>query len=402
MHCNCTLVLYNCIMSYERVYPLPKKSFFLFGPRGVGKSTWVRQNFKSALFIDLLNHQTFLQLQTNPQDLESKIAHLKKGSFVVLDEIQKVPALLDEVHRLMEAKSLQFILTGSSARKIKRSGANLLAGRALTHKMYPFSILELGKKNIRNLMTYGTLPVVINAIDQAEDTLYSYVQTYLVEEIRQEALVRRLDSFNRFLQIAARLNTQVINFTNIGRETGHSTSLIIEWYSILEDTLLGARLEPYRPNFKVRESGHPKFYWFDPGVARVAAQIAATDFGSTEMGASLETLVFNELHIYQECSRKMRPIYYYATPSSGEIDFVIELKPKTIDRPVEFITLEVKSATKWHRKFEEASRSLKSFAQNSHKRMFGIYLGNERLTHDGFEVFPLHDFLKALHAGEIF
>lgn len=391
-------------MNITRIYPLPNRSFFLFGPRGVGKSTWVKKHFASAHEINLLSQQTFLQLQNNPGQIEERLAHLKKGSWVFIDEIQKLPHLLNETHRLIEDRGLRFILTGSSARKLKRGGVNLLAGRALTKRMFPFSLFELDPRaeNIKSYCSHGTLPIVINDPKNAEQILYSYTETYLREEIKEEALVRRLDQFNRFLQIAGRLNGQVLNVSNIARETGRSSVLIAQWYDILEETLLGLHLKPYRPGFKVREMGHSKFYWFDPGVARVAAQIDAGDFGSTEMGVALETLVLNELHVYAQHTQKNRPLSYYGTPGSGEIDFIVELKPKTIDRPAEFLTLEVKSSQKWKPEFEAPSRALKNIAGPKHKKMVGIYLGRERLTRHGFEIYPLMDFVKHLFAGKIF
>lgn len=390
-------------MNITRLYPQPTKSFFLFGPRGVGKSTWVKANFRPELTVNLLTHQTFLQLQNNPSLLADQIAPLRKNSWVFIDEIQKIPALLDEVHQSIEEKNLRFILTGSSARKLKRNGANLLAGRALTHKMFPFSLHELKtKKPIKYYCTYGTLPLILKDPTSIEDTLYSYVETYLREEIQAEAMVRKLDQFSRFLQIAGRLNGQVLNYDNIARETGRSNVLISQWYGILEETLLGSVLKPYRPGFKVREVGHPKFYWCDPGVARVSAQIDAIDFGSTELGNALETLILNELRIYQECSRKIKPIYYYATPGAGEIDFIIQLRPKTIDHPAEFLSIEVKASQKWKSDFEGPSRALKVFAKENYKKMLGVYLGNERMTHDGFEIYPLKEFVDHLFQGKIF
>lgn len=390
-------------MKIGRIYPLPKKSFFLFGPRGVGKSTWIKAHYNHALEIDLLQHKNFIELQNNPDTLEQRVAHLKRGAWVFIDEIQKLPSLLDEVHRLIEKRGLHFILTGSSARKIKCQGVNLLAGRALTHKMYPFSLRELGtQSSIKTRCILGLLPIVLNNPENAEQTLYSYVETYLREEIKEEAAVRRLDQFSRFLQIAGRLSGQVINFQNIARETGRSGPAVSKWYDILEETLLAHRIEPYRPGFKVRETGHPKYYLFDPGVARVCAQIGADEFGSTEMGFSLETLILNELLVYREISGRMKPIYYYSTPGAGEIDFLIETKAKTINHPAEFITLEIKLSTKWKSEFEAPSRALFNFAKTKHKRMIGVYLGTDRLTRHGFEVYSLADFINELFEGKIF
>ncbi len=389
-------------MRIDRVYPTPGKSFFLFGPRGVGKSTWVAECLSPDLKVDLLSHQTFLKLQNEPSHLEALTAFLKKKSWVFIDEIQKLPTLLDEVHRLIEGRDLRFILTGSSARKLKRNGANLLAGRALTLKMFPFSLRELKTEKIKPYLLYGTLPLALKDPNLVEPTLHSYVETYLREEIKEEALVRRLDHFHRFLQIAGRLNGQILNYENIARETGRSSVLITQWYDILEETLLGSRLMPYRPGFKVREAGHPRFYWFDPGVARVSAQIDVGDFGSIETGAALETLVFNELRVYQEYSGRKKPIYYYATPGSGDVDFVIETKAKTIDQPAEMTTIEVKSAKSWKSEFEASSRAFQAFAGKQHKKMVGVYLGSERLTRNNFHVYPFLDFVDDLFQGKIF
>lgn len=390
-------------MQIQRIYPLPSHSFFLFGPRGVGKSTWVKECFSPAFEVNLLRQQTYLQLQNEPSILTQQLAHLVRRAWVFIDEIQKLPSLLDEVHYLIEEKEFRFILTGSSARKLKRNGANLLAGRALTHKMFPFSLHEIGfGRSVKELCVFGTLPLVLKDPAVAEQTLYSYVETYLREEIKEEALVRRLDQFNRFLQIAGRMNAQTINYANQARDTGRSAAMISQWYDILEETLLGMRLMPYRPGFKVREAGHPKFYWVDPGVARVSGQIAVDDIGSLEMGAALETLVLNELRVYRECSGKMRALSYYGCPGAGEVDFIIETRAKTIDRAAEFISIEVKSAQKWKSDFEGPSRALQKSAGKQHKKMIGVYLGAERLTRHGFEIYPLAGFVEQLFAGKFF
>lgn len=390
-------------MNTPRIYEIPSKSFFLFGPRGVGKSTWIQAMKKYDISIDLLHQKTFIELQNNPSLLEAKTIHLKQGSTVFIDEVQKLPELLNEVHRLIENKKLNFILTGSSARKLRRSGANLLAGRAHTYKMFPFSLAELGDSfGLKQVINIGTLPVVINNISLAEEALFSYVETYLREEIKEEALVRRIEEFSRFLTIAGQLNAQVINFQNVARDSGKSSKTIQNWYQVLEETLLGTRLAAYRPGFKVREVEHPKFYWFDFGVARVAGGLKVSDVDKFWQGFAFETLILNELKIYNEVSRKRFDIYYYATPGAGEIDFLIETRKKTINRPPEFITIEVKYSEKWNRDYESPSRALKLYAKDSHKRMLGIYIGNETLTFDNFEVLPVKEFIKNLFIGQIF
>lgn len=389
---------------FPRIYKIQSKSFFLFGPRGVGKSTWIKARGGYELRIDLLKHSNFIELNRDPTLLEAKTSHLLEGMVVFIDEIQKIPALLDEVHRLMEDKGLEFILTGSSARKLKRVGANLLAGRAHTFKMFSLTMREVGDAySLDDILRVGTLPIVLNDFSGAEDTLASYVETYLTEEIREEALVRRIDDFTRFLSIAGRLNATVINFESVARDSGRSSTTIQSWFQILQETLLGSFIPAYRPGFKVRESAHPKFYWFDVGVARYAGGLSWSDVDSAWKGYALETLVLNEIRAYLEVTRKRINIYYYATQGGGgEIDFVIETRPKTINRPQEFVTIEVKLAQNWRRDFETASRSLRSIKPDSHLRMIGVYLGSERLSFDGFEVLPFSEFVRALGAGELF
>lgn len=386
-----------------RSYQIPSKSFFLFGPRGVGKSTWIKERGGYALKIDLLKHTTFLELSRNPSLLEAQTRHLKKGDVVFIDEIQKIPQLLDEVHRLMEDRGLEFILTGSSARKLKRAGANLLAGRAHTYKMFPLTLRELGTAYpIDELLKIGTLPIVLRDSAAAEETLVSYVDTYLKEEIREEALVRKVADFQRFLAIAGAINASVINFQNVARDSGKSVPTIQSWFQILEETLVGSFLPSYRPGFKVREAAHPKFYWFDAAVARIAAGLTWQDVDALWKGYALEALILQEIRAYLEITRQRMNIFYYATPGVGEIDFIVETRPKTSGRPQQFVSIEVKLTQRWRRDFEAPSRALMARSSRSHRKMVGVYLGAERLTFDNFEVLPLFDFISALYAGELF
>lgn len=389
-------------MDIARLYTPPTTSCFLFGPRGVGKSTWVRSAIDVDFEIDLLSHKSFLELQRDPSLLSSKVKHLGSGATVFIDEIQKLPELLDETHRLMERQRLKFILTGSSARKLRRSGANLLAGRAHTYKMFPFCLKELaGRFDIEEVIMSGSLPIVLRDLPHAEETLNSYVETYLREEIKEEALVRRVEEFSRFLEVAGRLNAQVLSYQNVARESGKAASSIQNWYQILEETLLGFKIYPYRPGFKVREAGHPKFYWFDPGVARVASGQSRSDVDSLWLGTAFETVILNELQVYLEVTRKKHAIHYYSTPGAGEVDFIIETRKKTLNRAAQFVSIEVKHTKSWKRDFEGPSRSLKAFAGASHQSMLGVYLGDEVLHFEGFEVLPLQAFVDRLHSGDL-
>ncbi len=387
----------------DRIYNIPSRSFFLFGPRGVGKSTWIKGRGGYALSLDLLQQRTFFELQRDPSLLEAKTAHLKAGDVVFIDEIQKLPELLDEVHRLMEHRKLEFILTGSSARKLKRAGANLLAGRAHTYRMYPLSLKELGQQyEIETLLQTGTLPIVLRDPRMASETLMSYVDTYLREEIKEEALVRRVEEFSRFLAIAGQLNASVLNFENLARDVGKSGKTVQSWYEILTETLLGSFVPAFRPGFKVREAAHPKFYWFDAAVARAAHGLQWQDVDALAKGFAFESMVLREVQTYLEVSRRPLKIYYYATPGAGEIDFIVETRPKTLNRPQEFVSIEVKYSPKWKRDFEGPSRALREAKPKCLKRMLGVYMGVERLGFEGFEVFPVHEFVEHMYRGDLF
>lgn len=388
--------------SYARSLTKPDHSFFLFGPRGVGKSTWLKAGFDFDVKIDLLAHRDYLELSRDPQLLRAKVAHLKPKSWVCLDEVQKIPELLDEVHALLEDKKLRFALSGSSARKLKRGGANLLGGRAITCHMEGLTSFEMKKDfNLEKACAWGTLPLVIASPKLEQEVLSSYVHTYLKEEVQAEGLVRNLGSFNRFLEIAGLINGQQINVDNLARDAGVSRAVMQEYLGILEDTLLCHRLKSYRPRAKVREASHTKLYWFDSGVARSCAGLLFQPENPEWMGFALETLLYHELRVYNHTARKHREIAYYQTPTS-EIDFVIETQKAYGAQKARVICVEVKWAQKWKREWES---SIRSFAQSKKikvDRMFGLYRGNERLTFADFEVWPVTQFLSALHAGEIF
>ena len=269
--------------------------------------------------------------------------------------------------------------------------------------MYPFSLFELGERtNLGSALQWGTLPLVIRDLTQARETLASHLETYLREEIKAEAIVRRLEEFSRFLEIAGQLNGQVLSFKNISRETGKSGPTTREWYGILEDTLMGYLIPPYRPGLKVREAGHPKFYWCDAGVARAAGGLIREEVDHSWLGFALENLVLNELLVYNESSRKLRPISYYAVPGAGEIDFVVTVRKKTIQHPDRFITIEVKLSDRWKESFESPARALKAVAKDRHVRMIGVYTGKEPLLRHGYEIYPVMEFISKLHNNEIF
>ncbi len=240
-----SVIAYSFIMKtpdYPRLLPPPKRSFFLFGPRGTGKSTWLRRSFPGARHLDLLDSSLFLQLSRQPHDLEMLAGNLGRGGWIILDEVQKTPHLLDEVHRLMETRGWRFALCGSSARKLRRGGVNLLGGRAVTRAMEGLSAQELGKDFDLNFsLEWGMLPAIQTDRNGAADRLAAYVHTYLREEIREEGLIRRLPPFVRFLAIAGQFNGQILNSQGIARDAAIPRSTVDLYFSIMEDTLLGSR-----------------------------------------------------------------------------------------------------------------------------------------------------------------
>ena len=381
----------------------PERSFFLFGPRGTGKSTWLKQVLPDAVRFDLLDAALFLELSRDPHRLEAMIGKLAAGGWVVLDEIQKIPALLDEVHRLMESRRWRFALCGSSARKLRRGGANLLAGRALTLSMESFSAAELGKGfDLDFALDWGLLPFVHNQPDLAADILAAYVNTYLKEELQAEGVIRSVPPFVRFLAVAGQLNGQVVNAQNIARKAAVARSTVDTYFAALSDTLVGHILPAWRPGLKVREAAQPKFYWFDPGVARAAAGLLRDPADRSWQGTSLETLIYHELRIYNEISRKHRQIYYYRTPAGVEVDFIVETARRRPGSLPRVVAIEVKRAERWDRTWGKALRSLSESSGLRVERIIGIYCGLRSYTFDDMQVWSVGEFVKALHAGKVF
>jgi len=389
---------------FPRLLQRPERSFFLFGPRGVGKSTWLKTGFPDAVQLDLLDATLHLELAHQPGRLEALIGKRPARSWVVLDEIQKIPALLDEVHRLMEAKGWRFVLCGSSARKLRRGGVNLLAGRAVERQMEPFCSRELGKSfDWSFAVEWGCLPLVHNDPAHAADILSTYVHTYLKEEIKEEGIVRQLPPFLRFLAIAGQLNGQLVNSQNIAREASVPRANVDVYFSILEDTLLGHFLPPYRPQVKVREQAHPKFFWVDPGIARAAAGLVRDPVDRLWKGTALETLVFHELRVHNHTQNKHRPIACYRTAAGVEIDFIIETQKRQRSAPARVVCIEVKLAEKWDRQWEQPMRSLKAISKQVQvDKMIGVYTGARAYHFDGVDVLPISQFLDQLHDGQIF
>lgn len=390
--------------SFSRLLSVPDRSFFLFGPRATGKSTWLRTVLPTARRLDLLDARLTVELTRDPHGLEAHLGDLTARDWVILDEIQKIPALLDEVHRLMEDRRLRFALCGSSARKLKRGGANLLAGRAVLRHMEGLTWHELGAHfDLERALDWGTLPLVVQAVGDEHEILESYVHTYIQEEIKAEGIVRRVPPFLRFLAVAGQLNGQIVNASNIARDAAVPRVSVDAYFEILVDTLLGHFLPAWQPGVKVRERTRPKFYWFDPGVARFAAGLGSEPVDRTWQGTALETLIFHELRVFNEVRARHRTIAYYRTPAHAEIDFVVETRKRRTNQRPAVVCVEVKSADRWDQSWNRAMRDLAASERVHVERMYGVYRGTRRLRFDDdVQVLPVPDFLAALHGGEVF
>jgi len=301
---------------------LAMNSFFLFGPRATGKTTLIRQELaEKATIIDLLDSRYFLKLSSAPHELESLIT-ATPAEIIVIDEIQRIPELLNEVHRLIEKRNLTFLLTGSSARKLRRGKANLLAGRVWEARMFPFIYRELDDFNLDRYLRYGGLPAVYLS-EYPEEALDAYVSTYLKEEIMAEGLMRRLPPFSRFLEAIALANGEMINFTKIANDCQVPPSTVTEYVHLLEDTLIGFLLPAWTRSRKRKAIKAGKFYFFDPGVTHLLSGTQTLDRNSNLYGKSFEQFIGMELRAYLSYTRKKFPLSYWRSKNGHGVDFLI-------------------------------------------------------------------------------
>lgn len=297
-------------------------SILLLGPRGTGKTYWLKQLFPDALYFDLLDSETYLGFSASPRRLGDLIPTDYQG-WVVIDEVQKIPGLLDEVHRLTEGRRLKFLLTGSSARSLRKKGVNLLAGRALTYRMYPLTVSELAADfNLQTSLRLGHLPMVYQH-QKPEYYLKSYINTYLKEEVQQESLTRNLSLFTRFLEVASFSQGEVLNYTNIAREIGSNRHTVSNFFTILEDLLLSYRIPVFSRRAKRELITHEKFYYFDVGIYRSLRAVGPLDSDAEIEGAALETLFLQEVIAINHYKELGYQIYYWRTRSGVEVDFVL-------------------------------------------------------------------------------
>lgn len=374
---------------YSRILKPPQnKSFFLFGPRGIGKTTWLKAQFPRALYFDLLNAEIYNDLLARPQRLSQLIPE-SWTDWVVLDEVQRVPELLHEVHRLIESRHLLFAITGSSARRLKRGEVNLLAGRALTSFMYPLVVQELGSDfSMAHALRFGHLPSTFREHDP-ERYLESYVTTYLREEVQQEGLVRNLGAFSRFLEVASFSQAQLLNVSAVARECAVHRKVAENYFFILEDLLIAARIPVFTKKAKRRMAAHSKFFFFDAGVFRALRPRGPLDMPEDIDGAAIETLVFQEVRAMNHYNHYGYEIFFWRTANGQEVDFIL-YGPKGI------VAIEVKRSA---RLTDEMFKGLNVFLREYPTARAYFLTGGDR---DGWEgkirVMPVATFLKNIVA----
>src|SRR3989441_1391247 len=380
--------------TYRRLLRAPRGSFFLFGVRGVGKTTWIREALPDAYVVDLLDESRYQQLAANPGLLAAELRTVPRDRAVVLDEVQRVPALLNEVQRAVERDRRRFALLGSSARRLKAPGTNLLAGRATVRTMYPLVPAELGTDfDLDRVLSFGSIPLVWRS-DDPRATLDAYVNLYIKEEVRGEALARNLPAFLRFLPVAALFHGQVINISGIARDAVTARATVEGYVGILEDTLLATRLPAFEARLRVRERRHPKLYWVDSGVVR-AARRDLGPVGAEERGPLFEGLVLTLLRAHREVSELYDDIAYWAPAEARttEVDFVLR-------RGREQLAIEVKASTRFSNEQLVGLRAIADLPRLTRRVL--VHLGERSLKmDDGIEVWPFDRFARAVAEGAL-
>jgi predicted AAA+ superfamily ATPase len=379
---------------FQRLSIFPAgRSFFLFGARGTGKTTLLRQRFESedVLLVDLLSPTIESRLSRKPELLESMVMEAP-GKTIILDEIQKVPALLDVVHSMLSRKIGTFVLTGSSSRKLKRGGANLLAGRAAVRELFPLCRSEVGAGfSLEHNLNWGSLPEVLT-LDSSQaklDFLLAYAQTYIKEEIAAEQLVRKVDLFRGFLEVAAQSNAKLVNVSNIARDVGLDPKTIQTYFSILEDTHLGFTVPQYHHSARKRVMSMPRFYFFDCGVVRALAQtlfhpVAA---GTSYYGECFEHLVVTELYRLSSYENRGKRLFTLTTQDGFEIDIVLQ----TPGMPLKL--LEIKSATRVdERSGKSLLRAKKDFSLDT--ELYVLSQDEIIRTEEGVHYMPWDEFMR--------
>ncbi len=368
---------------------LEKKSCFLFGPRQTGKSTLIRQQFPDARYYDLLQTDTLATLASDPSLLRKKNSDSK---IIIIDEFQKLPALLDEVHTMIENQKVRFLLSGSSSRKLKRAGVNLLGGRARTRTLHPIVYPEYKSQSeikfqIDKIMNYGSLPSILTS-DSPEEDLKSYCNSYLQNEIAAEGLVRSLPAFSRFLRVAATCDSQMMKYTQIASDAGVPKTTVMEYFKILEETYIGSELSPYLKSEKRKPIESKKFYFFDSGVARALRGDTVSALGSIQSGVLFENYIHHELRSYCDYG-KGESLHYWRSTTGFEVDFILDEKT----------AIEVKAKTNLSSGDFKGLRALAE--EKKMKKYLMVSLVNESYREGNIDVLSVRDFLDRLWEGAL-
>jgi len=379
------------LATVSRFFQAPSTHYFLFGPRGTGKSTWLRETYRDALWIDLLKPEILREYVARPERLREIVAGNPSREVVVIDEVQKAPVLLDVVHDLIESRAgPRFVLTGSSSRKLKREGVDLLAGRALLRALHPFMAAELGDRfRLDAALTEGLVPLVWSS-KEPEEVLKAYVGLYLKEEVQMEGLVRRIDGFARFLEAVSFSHAAVLNVSEVARECQVSRKTVEGYLEILEDLLLAFQVPVFSKRAQRHLTAHPKFFWFDAGVFVAMRPAGPLDRPEEIGGAALEGLVAQHLRAWIDYSGEDFTLNFWRTKSGNEVDFVIygrhgfwalEVKRSATVRPADL-------------------RGLKAFREDyPEAELRLLYGGEETLVVDGIRCVPCEEFLLELFPG---
>jgi len=367
------------------IYKLLKnKSFFLFGPRATGKSSLIREECSDSVFsINLLRSDLYLRLRAHPYELESLIKAAPFHEIVVIDEVQRIPLLLNEVHRLIEEQGMRFLLTGSSARSLRKGHVNLLAGRAREAHLFPLTACEIPDFNLDRYLRFGGLPAVYLS-HEPEEELRAYVDTYLKEEIQAESMIRNIPAFSRFLEVAALSSGQLIKFSAIASDTGIPASTVREYYKILEETFIGFLLLPWTKTLKRKSIQTAKFYLFDTGVKNALSRIEHIEPHSDLYGQSFEQFLAMELRAYLSYRRLNQTLHFWRSVQGEEVDFIVG----------DYLAIEVKATR------QVTDKHLKSLSRLAEENICVRYIlvSNDPIArhHNGIELLPWRDFLDRL------
>lgn len=376
----------------ERFFRAPDGSFFIFGPRGTGKSTWLKNTFQDTYLIDLLDEKTFREYIAHPERIKQVVKANPDIKRYIIDEVQKAPALLDSIHSLIEEyKTHQFILTGSSARKLRHGGVNLLAGRALLTHFHPFIASELKENfSLDTALKFGMIPLVVSS-DTPGKTLEAYIALYLKEEVKEEGLVRDIGAFARFLETVSFSHGNVLNLSNMARECQVSRKVVENYISIIEDLLVGYKIPVFKKRAKRAMTAQSKFYLFDAGVYYHLRPRGSLDSPDEVGGTALEGLVLQHLKAWCDYTDEKVECYFWRTRGGSEVDFILYGENN-------FHAVEVKNSSRIH---PQSLRSLKTFLVDyPESNAILLYRGMDKLVIDGITCWPVEDFLLQLKPNQ--